>query len=263
MDSFETLQTQSLDTDILQVRLNRPDAANALNTRMGRDLLALFSGLNTDPRQARCIILSGSGERAFCAGGDLKERNGMTDAQWQDQHLIFEQMIRAIIDCPIPVVAAVNGAAYGGGLEIALGCDFIYASRTARFALTEVTLGIMPGCGGTQNLPRAVGERRAKELIMSGNVFSADEALQWGLVNRVCEPDKLLGDALEIARKIAGNGPVAVRQAKHAVHHGLDLSLANGMLLEIQAYNRLPPTQDRREGILAFNEKRRPVFKGD
>jgi enoyl-CoA hydratase len=136
-------------------------------------------------------------------------------------------------------------------------------SRTARFALTEVTLGIMPGCGGTQNLPRAVGERRAKELIMSGNPFSAEEALQWGLVNRVCEPDKLLGDALEIARKIAGNGPIAVRQAKHAVHHGLDLSLANGMLLEIQAYNRLPPTQDRREGILAFNEKRRPVFKGD
>jgi enoyl-CoA hydratase/carnithine racemase len=263
MDSFETLQTQTLDTDILQVRLNRPDAANALNTRMGRDLLALFMGLNADPRQARCVILLGAGERAFCAGGDLKERNGMTDAQWQDQHLIFEQMIRAIIDCPIPVVAAVNGAAYGGGLEIALGCDFIYASRTARFALTEVTLGIMPGCGGTQNLPRAVGERRAKELIMSGNAFSADEALQWGLVNRVCEPDKLLGDALEIARKIAGNGPVAVRQAKHAVHHGLDLSLANGMLLEIQAYNRLPPTQDRREGILAFNEKRRPVFKGD
>jgi enoyl-CoA hydratase/carnithine racemase len=263
MDSFETLQTQSLDTDILQVRLNRPEAANALNTRMGRDLLALFSGLNADLRQARCIIVSGAGERAFCAGGDLKERNGMSDAQWQDQHLVFERMIRAIIDCPIPVIAAVNGAAYGGGLEIAIACDFIYASRTARFALTEVTLGIMPGCGGTQNLPRAVGERRAKELIMSGNAFSADEALQWGLVNRVCEPEKLLGDALEIARKIAGNGPIAVRQAKHAIHHGLDLSLANGMLLEIQAYNRLPPTQDRREGILAFNEKRRPAFKGN
>jgi len=263
MDSFETLETQSLDTDILQVRLNRPEAANALNTRMGRDLLALFSGLHADPRQARCIVLSGAGERAFCAGGDLKERNGMTDAQWQDQHLVFEQMIRAIIDCPIPVIAAVNGAAYGGGLEIALGCDFIYASRTARFALTEVTLGIMPGCGVTQNLPRAVGERRAKELIMSGNAFSADEAVQWGLVNRLCEPDKLLGDALEIARKIAGNGPIAVRQAKHAIHQGLDLSLANGMLFEIQAYNRLPPTQDRREGILAFNEKRRPAFKGN
>src|SRR5882672_10210381 len=240
MDSFETLQTQSLEADILQVRLNRPEAANALNTRMGRDLLALFMGLNADPRQARCIILSGTGERAFCAGGDLKERNGMTDARWQDQHLIFEQMIRAIIDCPIPVIAAVNGAAFGGGMEIALGCDFIYASRRTRFALTEVTLGIMPGCGGTQNLPRAVGERRAKELIMSGTAFSADEAFQFGLVNRVCEPDKLIAEAVEAARKIARNGPLAVRQAN----------------------NRLVPTEDRREGILAFNEKRRPVFKG-
>jgi enoyl-CoA hydratase/carnithine racemase len=234
-----------------------------MNTRMGLDLLEIFTELFAKPDICRAVVVTGAGERAFCAGGDLKERQGMSDDQWQAQHLIFERMIRAILECPMPVIAAVNGAAYAGGCEIALGCDFIYAARTARFALTEVTLGIMPGCGGTQNLPRAVGERRAKELIMSGNPFSAEEALQWGLVNRVCEPDKLLGDALEIARKIAGNGPIAVRQAKHAVHHGLDLSLANGMLLEIQAYNRLPPTQDRREGILAFNEKRRPVFKGD
>src|SRR3979411_2073431 len=247
MDSFETLQTQSPDPHTLQVPPHRPEAATALNPRRGRDLLAVFSGLNADPRQAGCIVVAGAGARAFCAGGDLKERNGMTDAQWQGQHLIFEQMIRAIIDCSVPVTAGGDGAAYGGGLEIALGCDFIYASRTARFALTEVTLGIMPGCGGTQNLPRAVGERRAKELIMSGTAFSADEALQWGLVNQVCEPDRLLGDTLEIARKIAGNGPVAVRQAKHAIHYGFDLSLANGMLLEIQAYNRLPPTQDRPE----------------
>ncbi len=260
--SFETLQVRSLDGDILQVLLDRPDAANAMNTQMGRDLLALFSRLNADPQQARCIVVSATGERAFCAGADLKERRAMPDTQWQAQHLVFEQMIRAIIDCPIPVIAAVNGAAFGGGMEIALGCDFIYASRTARFALTEVTLGIMPGCGGTQNLPRAVGERRAKELIMSGTAFSADEAFQFGLVNRVCEPDKLIAEAVEAARKIARNGPLAVRQAKLAIHHGLEQSLANGMLLEVQAYNRLVPTEDRREGILAFNEKRRPVFKG-
>src|ERR1700716_4760402 len=220
MDSFETLQTQSLDTDILQVCLNRPEAANALNTRMGRDLLALFSGLNADPRQARCIILSGTGERAFCAGGDFKERNGMTDAQWQDQHLIFEQMIRAIIDCPIPVIAAVNGAAYGGGLELALGCDFVYASRSARFALTEVTLGIMPGAGGTQNLPRAVGSRRAKELIYSGRPFSAEEAYAWGLVNRLCEPAALVRETLAVAQTIDANAPIAVRQAKRPLDTG-------------------------------------------
>ncbi len=174
---FETLQTALLDGHVLRVLLDRPAAANALNTQMGRDLLALFTQISVEPQDTRCIVLSGAGERAFCAGGDLKERNGMTDAQWQAQHLVFERMIRAIIDCPLPVIAAVNGAAYGGGLEIALGCDFIYASRTARFALTEVTLGIMPGCGGTQNLPRAVGERRAKELILGGAACSAEEAL--------------------------------------------------------------------------------------
>src|SRR5258708_2065024 len=144
MDSFETLQTHTLETDILQVRLNRPEASNALNTRMGRDLLALFSGLNADPRQARCVILSGTGERAFCAGGDLKERNGMTDAQWQDQHLIFEQMIRAIIDCPIPVVAAVNGAAFGGGPPIPLRCGFSSLSRPARLPAPARTAGRSP-----------------------------------------------------------------------------------------------------------------------
>ncbi|HEY2135316.1 MAG TPA: enoyl-CoA hydratase-related protein [Xanthobacteraceae bacterium] len=260
--SFETLKIQPLDGDILQVWLDRPDASNAMNTQMGRDLLALFGDLGADPQLARSVILSATGTRAFCAGADLKERKGMTDETWMAQHLIFEQMIRAIIDCPVPVIAAVNGAAYGGGCEIALGCDFIYASRTARFALTEVTLGIMPGCGGTQNLPRSVGERRAKELIMSGTAFTAEEAMQWGMVNRVCEPEALMSDALAIAQKIAANGPIAVRQAKHAIHYGLDMSVANGMQLEIQAYNRLPPTNDRREGILAFNEKRRPVFRG-
>src|ERR1700732_873629 len=194
MDSFETLQTQSLDTDILQVRLNRPEAANALNTRMGRDLLALFMGLNADPRQARCIILSGTGGRAFCAGGDLKERNGMTDAQWQDQHLIFERAIHAVINCPVPVIAAVNGAAVAGGLEIALCCDFVYAAEHARFALTEVTLGIMPGAGGTQTLPRAVGARRAKEILLTGRPFSAEQAHDWGMVNRICKADALLNE---------------------------------------------------------------------
>ncbi|HLH90345.1 MAG TPA: enoyl-CoA hydratase-related protein [Xanthobacteraceae bacterium] len=259
---FETLQIATLEGGILQVLLDRPTAANAMNTQMGRDLLALFGRLAAEPDAARCVVLSATGDRAFCAGGDLKERNGMTDAQWQAQHLIFERMIRAIIDCPLPVIAAVNGAAYGGGLEIALGCDFIYASRGARFALTEVTLGIMPGAGGTQNLPRAVGARRAKELILTGAAFSAEEALAFGLVNRVCEPGKLLSEAIETARRIARNGPLSVRQAKHAIHHGMEMSLANGMLFEIEAYNRLVPTEDRREGILAFNEKRSAQFKG-
>ena len=138
----------------------------------------------------------------------------------------------------------------------------MFAAEHARFALTEVTLGIMPGCGGTQNLPRAVGERRAKELILTGRAFSATEALQWGLVNRLCASADLMRETLEVAERIARNGPVAVRQAKHSIHHGLNASLVDGMMFEIQAYNRLVSTEDRLEGIRAFNQKRQPVFKG-
>jgi enoyl-CoA hydratase/carnithine racemase len=156
----------------------------------------------------------------------------------------------------------VNGAAFGGGLEIALGCDFIYASRSARFALTEVTLGIMPGCGGTQNLPRAVGERRAKEIIFGGVPFSGTQAFGWGLVNCLCEPNELLDQAIATAQRIASNAPLSTRQAKLAIHHGGEQSLANGMILELQAYNLLVPTEDRREGVAAFNEKRTPQFNG-
>ena len=259
---FETILVERRDDDILVVSLNRPESSNALNTQMGLDLVELFEGFSTDIEGLRAVILTGSGDKAFCAGGDLKQRNGMTDEAWQAQHLVFERMLRAVLGCPIPVIGAVNGAAYGGGCEIAAATDFVYAATHARFALTEVTLGIMPGGGGTQTLPRAVGERRAKELILSGLPFSADEAERWGLVNRVLPPDELLPAALAIAGRIAANGPISVRQAKQAVHRGLQMSLADGLAFEIEAYNRLVPTADRREGVLAFNERRKPNFQG-
>jgi enoyl-CoA hydratase/carnithine racemase len=258
---YSTLRLEEYG-DTLLITLSRPEVANAINTQMGRDLLALFSQFALEPERHRCLVITGAGDRAFSAGGDLKERDGMTDEQWQAQHLVYEQMIRAIIDCPIPIIAAVNGAAYAGGLEIALGCDFIYAARSARFALTEVRIGIMPGAGGTQNLPRAVGERRAKELILSASPFTAEEAYDWGLVNRICEPGTVVPEALARAERIAKNAPIAVRQAKRSIHQGMDLSLANGMLFEIEAYHRMVSTEDRREGIRAFNEKREPIFKG-
>ena len=259
---FETIRAEESGEGLALLTLNRPQAANALNTQMGRDLLAFFETVNAAPAPARAIVVTGAGERAFCAGGDLKERNGMTDEEWQDQHLLFERMIRAFLACPVPVIGAVNGAAYAGGCELALCCDFIYAAETARFALTEVTLGIMPGAGGTQNLPRAVGERRAKEIILTGRPFTAAEANEWGMVNRLCAPEKVVEDALGTARVIADNAPISVRQAKHAIHYGLQMDLASGMMLEIEAYNRMVPTEDRREGIASFNEKRKPVFKG-
>jgi enoyl-CoA hydratase len=259
---FATLRAEDRGDGLVLLTLNRPEVANALNTRMGRDLLGFFEDVNAAPAQVRCIVLTGAGERAFCAGGDLKERNGMTDEQWQDQHLLFERMVRAFIACPVPVICAVNGAAYAGGCELALCCDFIYAAENTRFALTEVTLGIMPGAGGTQSLPRAVGERRAKEIILTGRPFTAQEAYEWGMVNRLCAPGTVVEEALQTARRIADNAPISVRQAKHAIHFGLQMDLASGMMLEIEAYNRMVPTADRREGIASFNEKRKPRFQG-
>lgn len=260
--AYATLALSEPQPHTLLVTLNRPEAANAMNTQMGLDLLDLFDGLAAAPRAYRVVVVTGSGTRVFCAGGDLKERNGMSDQQWQDQHLIFERAIRAIINCPVPAIAAVNGAAFAGGMEIALCCDFIYAVEHARFALTEVTLGIMPGAGGTQNLPRAVGARRAKEILLTGKPFTAAEALDWGMLNRLCRPETLLTEALETAATIAANAPISVRQIKHSVNQGLGVDLATGMMFEIEAYNRMVPTEDRREGIRAFNEKRKPIYQG-
>src|ERR1700756_5270528 len=210
---YETATAEDKGDGLVLLTLNRPQVANAMNTQMGHDLLAFFEAVNAGPLAHRCIVMTGAGDKAFCAGGDLKERQGMSDEQWQAQHLLFERMIRAFIGCPVPIVGAINGAAYAGGCELALCCDFLYASETARFALTEVTLGIMPGAGGTQNLPRAVGERRAKEIILTGRPFTAAEAYEWGMVNRLCAPGHVAEEALETGRHIADNAPVAVRQA--------------------------------------------------
>ena len=243
-----------------KIVLNRPERMNAWSNGLSDDLLTALREVGHD-NEIRAVLLTGAG-RAFCAGADLKERNALSDKQWRSQHETFERMFRAVRDCPIPVIAAVNGAAYAGGLELVLHCDFAYASATAKFALTEVSLGIMPGGGGTQTLPRVVGERRAKELILSARPFSAQDALAWGVVNRLCQPGGVVPDALEVASRIASLAPLAVLQAKHAVRAGLHRDLDSAMQLEIEAYNQLVGTDDRREGLRAFNEKRKPNFKG-
>jgi enoyl-CoA hydratase len=259
---YETLKIESPEPHVLVVTLNRPAVRNAINTQMGRDMLDLWTRLTADAADIRCIVLTGAGDRAFCSGGDLKERDGMTRAAWQAQHEIFERSYWTLMDLPIPVIAAANGHAYAGGLETLLACDFAYAVRAARFALTEVTIGIMPGGGGTQNLPRAVGERRAKEIILTGRPFTADEAREWGILNRVCEPGELMPATMETARAIAGNAPLSVRQAKTSIHYGMQMELKTAFRFEVEAYNRLIDTEDRMEGIRAFNEKRKPVFRG-
>lgn len=260
--TYDTLLLEEPDPGILLVTINRPEVSNAFNTQTGRDLFEVFHPLELEHRKYRCVVITGAGNKAFCAGGDLKERNTLTEEQWVLQHELFERTFRHVLNCPLPVLAAVNGAAYGGGLELLLQCDFAYASRDARFALTEVSLGIMPGGGGTQNLARAVGERKAKELILTATPFTAQEALDWGVVNRLFDPADVLGKTLEAARKIASNAPISVRQAKHSIHCGLQMDLASGMLFELEAYQRMVHSEDRKEGVRAFNEKRKPVFKG-
>lgn len=260
--AFSALSVTRPKQHVMLATLDRPAAANAMDTQLGTDIMTLFEALALDAGDTRCVVLTGAGDRAFCAGADLKERRGMTDEAWTRQHLIYERMVRAILACPLPVIAAVNGAAYAGGCELALACDFIYASEQARFALTEVTLGIMPGAGGTQTLARAVGERRAKEIILTGQPFGAAEAERWGMVSRVLPLAELVPEAIATAETIATNAPISVRQAKQAISRGRNMSLWDGLALEIEAYHRTVPTEDRREGIAAFNEKRAPQFKG-
>ena len=262
LPKYETLAHEMRGAHLLLVTLNRPQALNALNTKMGLELTDLWSRLTTDAGAVRCVVLTGTGERAFCAGADLKERDGMTVEVWRAQHEGFERAFVALVECPVPVIAALNGVAMGGGLELALCCDFIFAARGVRLALPEASRGLMPGGMGTQNLPRAVGERRAKELILSGRPIEAEQAEAWGLVNRVCEPGKLLEEALAVAQAIADNAPLSVRQAKRSIHYGLDMDLLTGYRFEIEAYNRLVDTDDRREGVRAFVEKRKPAFRG-
>jgi len=259
---YETFKLERVDDHILVVTMNRPEVRNAKNTKMGLEQKEIFEALYQDTEGVRVMVLTGAGDKAFCAGGDLKERNGMTNQQWQVQHNIFEQGVIAFRMCPVPVIGAVNGAAYAGGLETVLQCDFAYAATHATFALTEVTIGIMPGAMGTQNLPHAVGERRAKEIILTGRPFSAQEAYDWGVVNRLCEPAKLMEETLDTARKIASNAPMSIRAAKRALGVATQVDRTSGFQFELQAYNRLVGTEDRTEGVRAFNEKRKPVFKG-
>jgi enoyl-CoA hydratase/carnithine racemase len=258
--SYETIKVSQAEAGITVITFARPQVANALSTQMGRELLDIWSELRAQAA-LRCVILTGEGKH-FQAGADLKERNGMSDEQWAEQHRLFEAMIRAQLACPAPVIAAVQGAAMGGGCEMTLAADFAYAAEGARFGLPEAGLGILPGLGGTQLLTRAVGPRRAIELLTTAQPFSAEQALAWGLVSDVVPPEALMDTVLGVARVIASKAPLSVRGAKRVVHEGQDLDLKRAMDLELSVYNHLFTTHDRREGVASFNEKRTPSFEG-
>lgn len=260
MSDEPTVKLEILENRLAVITLHRSLNANALNSQMALELKDIFAKI---PDQIRAVIITGAGEKAFCAGADLKERLNLSSEQWQVQHQQFRHALQSIIECRVPVIAAVNGAAYGGGLEIALACDFIYASTNAYFALPEVTLGIMPGMGGTQNLPRALGIRQAKEFLFTGRPFSAQEAYDLGMINKICEQGSLINDALNCARTIAANAPLSVMAIKSATNRGINKPIEEALFNESSNYVRLLSTQDRKEGISAFNEKRKANFAGN
>ena len=260
-DNFQHLLVEEAAPGVASVTINRPEVLNAFNTATGEDLLRAFTRLSDDG-SVRAVVLRGAGERAFSTGADLKERAGMSDETWRSQHRIFEAAFRAVLECHSPVLAAVEGYAFGGGLELALNCDIIIAADNASFAQPEVIRAIIPGGGGTQLLPRLIGRARAKEMIFSGRRIDAPLADHWGLVTRVVPEGRAYAEALELAQQIASNGPIAVRQAKRAIDRGLDSPLPFGLAIEIDAYNVCVPTEDRHEGIRAFNERRPPNFQG-
>ncbi|GLK72339.1 enoyl-CoA hydratase/isomerase family protein [Ancylobacter dichloromethanicus] len=259
---YETLRVETFD-HVQLLTLNRPAAGNAISLAMAEELNHWLWELYVDAGATRCVVLTGAGERIFCGGGDMKERATMAPPAVRRQRALMERLIRQIADSPVPILAAVNGAAVGAGCEIVAAVDFAYASEAARFSLPEVRRGISPGAGATQTIPRACGIRRAKEMILTGAMFSAGEALDWGLVNKVVPASDLLKETLAVAHSIASNAPLAVRQAKQALDVASDTDFATGFRFELVAHAPTARSRDRQEAIAAFAEKREPVFHGE
>ncbi|QKY69134.1 enoyl-CoA hydratase [Lentibacillus sp. CBA3610] len=249
------------DGHIAVLTLNRPEAMNAMSKGLLDELNELVQKINGDDA-IRCTIITASGEKTFCAGADLKERKGMTEEQVVDAVQSIGSIAANIENMKMPVIAAINGAAFGGGLELALACDIRIAADHAKMGLTETSLAIIPGAGGTQRLPRLIGPGQAKRLIFSAKPVTAEEAYQLGVAEQVASSDNLLQEAIEMAQLIAKNGPVALRQAKLAINKGLQTDITTGLSIEHLCYKETVSTEDRLEGLQAFKEKRKPVYQG-
>ena len=241
--------------------LNRPEVMNSFNFALLNALKEHIDALQSKA-DIRVVIITGSGQKAFCAGADLKERATLDEQQVKEFIFTIRDLFTTIEYLNKPVIAAVNGVALGGGTELALACDIRIAASNASMGLTETRLAIIPGAGGTQRLPRIVGRGKAKELIFTGRRIDAQEALQIGLVNQVYEKDALMAECLKMAAMICETGPIAIEQAKYAINYGLDTDLHSGLDIESNAYWTVIPTEDRLEGLAAFKEKRKPVYKG-
>ena len=241
--------------------IDRPKALNALNPDTLREILRCLRDVRR-AGEVRALILTGAGEKAFVAGADIAEMSKMTVVQAKEMARLGQRLTSALEDLPIPVIAAVNGFALGGGMELVMACDLAIASEKARFGQPEINLGIIPGLGGTQRLARRVGAPRAREMIYGGDMIDAETARQWGLVNRVVKPEDLLAEARKLAATLATKPPIALAQAKLAIQHGLDVDLENGLRLEAEAFAVTFSTEDRTEGMAAFLTKRTAKFTG-
>ncbi|MFZ4617589.1 MAG: enoyl-CoA hydratase/isomerase family protein [Rectinemataceae bacterium] len=246
---------------IATLTINRPEALNALDAATLEELLVALSGIAAD-RSLRAAILTGAG-KAFVAGADITAMSGMSPAGARAFGQRGQAVFSALEKLPIPIIAAVNGYALGGGLELALACDFIYASQAAKFGLPETTLGLIPGFGGSKRLARLIGPNRARELILTGRAIDAATALAWGLVNALYDPEELLPKAREAAERMAAAGPRAVASAREALAFGLEAGLDEALAHEAALFGLLFTSGDAREGMAAFVEKRKPVFTGD
>ncbi len=251
----------SFEGEIGTLAINRPKALNALNIETLKDIQMGIQEAK-DRSEMKVLILTGSGEKAFVAGADIAEMKGMNSIEALNFSKLGHLTLKMFQDLDRPVIAAVNGYALGGGTEIAVACDFIYASENARFGLPEVTLGIFPGFGGTQRLPRLIGKGKAKELILTGKMITAQEAYQMGIVNRVFPPASLMEETKKVALQIAANGAVGVRLAKMAMDAGFNMDLTEACSLESYAFSLGFTTEDQKEGMTAFIEKRKPNFRG-
>ena len=258
---FKNLLIEIVDS-VATLTVNRPRSMNALNSEVLGELECALNGLNLDAG-VKAVVLTGAGERAFVAGADIKEMAEMSAFEGHAFARKGQQVMLLMERMKKPVIAAVNGYALGGGLELALACDFIYASTKAKVGFPEVTLGIMPGFGGTQNLARLIGPNRANEMIFTGRMLDADKACAWGIVNEVFAPEELLSKAQETARAIAQVAPLGVSSAKDAIANGLNMGKEDGFRYEAALFGVLFSTGDQREGMGAFVEKRQAAFKGE
>lgn len=250
-----------VDNNIATVTFNRPKALNALNLQLLEEFSAVLDTIVSRP-EIRVLILTGAGEKAFVAGADISELAKMTPLLAKQFATKGQKLFSRLESLPIPVIAAVNGFALGGGTEVSLACDFIYASEKAVFGLPEITLGIIPGFGGTQRLARIIGTNMAKELIFTGKTFSAEEAAKLGIVNKLCPPEELMGAVGKTAATIASRGAASLRAAKEAIECGKDVDLETGCRFEADAFALCMASKDGKEGTSAFLEKRKPSFEG-